>query len=128
MRKKIICAIIIAAVLAVSFGVIAIRCFSAGGERIAYIYSEDTLIRTIDLNAVDKPYSFTVTNSSGGSNTIEVRQGEIGVTDATCPDAVCKKTGFISSPALPVVCLPNGLVIKIGSSKESGSIPDTIAH
>lgn len=128
MRKKIICAIIIAAVLILSFGAIAIQYLSAGSDRIAYVYSDDKLIKTIDLNSVDQPYSFTVTSSSGGSNTIEVRRGEIGVTEASCPDAICRNTGFISSPLLPIVCLPNNLVIRISSSENTDNIPDTVAR
>lgn len=128
MKKKYICIVIIAAVVLLSFGAIAIQYFSAGNERIAYIYSDNKLIRTIDLNSVTEPYSFIVTNSSGGSNTIEVRCGEIGVVQATCPDAICKNTGFINSPALPIVCLPNNLVINISSSNNSDDIPDTVAR
>lgn len=128
MRKNVLCAIIIAAVMTLSCGVLAARYFGAGGERIAYIYSENELVKTIDLNAVVQPYSFTVTSSKGGSNTIEVRRGEIGVTDASCPDDICVNTGFISSPVLPIVCLPNELVIRISSSEDEDAIPDAVAR
>ena len=110
-----------------SCGFILKQYLSAGKERIAYIYSDDKLVKTIDLNSVEQPYSFVITNSSGGSNTIEVRHGEIGVTQATCPDAICGKTGFIDSPLLPIICLPNNLVIKISSSENTDIIPDAVA-
>ena len=128
MRKNIICAIIICIVLSISLGCIAIRNFSQGNERIAYIYSEGTLVKQIDLNAVTEPYSFTVINSKGSSNKIEVRRGEIAVTYATCKDGVCEKTGFISSSAFPIVCIPNDLVIKISTCDTADDVPDAVAQ
>ena len=128
MKKKIICAVLIAAVILLSCCAILIQYFVGGKERIAYIYSDDKLVKTIDLNSVEQSYSLVITNSSGGSNTVEVRRGKIGVTQATCPDEICEKTGFIDSPLVPIVCLPNNLVIKISSSENENIIPDTVTR
>lgn len=46
-------------------------------------------------------------------NQIEVRDGAIGITDASCPDKLCVHQGFLDSPGIPITCLPNRLVIQI---------------
>ena len=51
----------------------------------------------------------------GSSNTIEIRDGRIRVMEAECPDKVCVRTGWLSSSAIPIVCLPNHLVITFAS-------------
>ena len=119
MRKNIICALIAAAVVLISFGVIAYRNFDRSEALVACVYSDGELVREIDLNDVNEPYSFTV-EYDGGYNIIDVQKGSIGVTEASCPDKICVNTGRICSGAYPVVCLPNKLVIEI---KEGGA-PD----
>lgn len=80
---------------------------------IAYVYQAGELIDTIDLEEVTETYTFEVSNDNGASNTIEVRPGEIGIIDASCPDHLCMKTGFIHNSTMPIVCLPNQLVIEV---------------
>ena len=67
----------------------------------------------LDLEQVDEPYSFTVDGPGGFSNTIEVEHGRIRVREAGCPDQVCVNQGWISDGTVPIVCLPNKLVIEI---------------
>ena len=76
----------------------------------ADILQKGTLLRTVSLQ---KNIAFTVEAPNGGSNTITVRDGRICVSHATCPDQVCVKQGWVSTDAIPIVCLPNGLVIQI---------------
>ncbi len=51
------------------------------------------------------------------SNTIEIKDGRIRVKDAQCPDKTCVHTGWLSSSAMPIVCLPNHLVISFADSE-----------
>ena len=51
------------------------------------------------------------------SNTIEICDGKIRVSEAECPDQVCVHTGWLSSSAIPIVCLPNHLVISFADSE-----------
>lgn len=67
----------------------------------------------LDLEQVDEPYSFTVDGPGGFSNTIQVEHGRIRVESAGCPDQVCVNQGWISDGTVPIVCLPNKLVIEI---------------
>ena len=95
-------------------------------QPVAYIYQDGQLIRTIELYNVESEYSFDIECTDGGSNTVCVKPGSIGITYADCPDKVCVKTGFISSDAVPVVCLPHRLMIQIRGAGDEG--PDSITY
>lgn len=104
-------AIIIAAVFLVSAAVSALF-FFGGGRRVAEIYVDGELYRTVDLDLVSGRESFTV-ETEKGVNVIEVERGRIRVSDADCPDKVCVGTGWLSGGDMPIVCLPHGLVIRL---------------
>jgi hypothetical protein len=56
----------------------------------------------------------TVTGYAGESY-LEIREGRVHMVDSACPDKLCVKTGWISSPGESIVCLPNRVVIEITS-------------
>ena len=97
------------------FAVVLLAClglsamFFISGEEASYaeITREGKLLKTVDLR-VDQ--TFTVEAEDGGYNIVTVKDGKIGVTEATCPDHYCMHRGMCSSGA-QVVCLPNKLVI-----------------
>ena len=91
-------------------------------DMIADIYQDGNLIRSIPLNHVEEPYIFTLTDTDGGTNTIEVRQGSIGIIAADCPDKICVNQGFIINSLTPITCLPHRLVIEIRGSS-TGDLP-----
>lgn len=73
------------------------------------------VIRTIPLS---EDCEFTV-KSNEGYNIVTVKNGAVSVTEADCPDKVCVRTGAISGGAVPIVCLPHKLEIRIvGGSAE----------
>ncbi len=76
------------------------------------VYQAGVRVRSIDLAQVDGPFSFEVDGPAGG-NTILVEPGRVRVSHAGCPDQVCVEQGWIDSGALPIICLPNELVIRI---------------
>lgn len=45
--------------------------------------------------------------------TVEVKDGRVRISDSGCPDKICEKTGFISSPFQTIVCLPNRISVRI---------------
>ncbi len=47
----------------------------------------------------------------GRINTIEIRDHQIHMREADCPDQTCVHMGWLDSAA-PIVCLPNHLVIR----------------
>lgn len=80
---------------------------STSGTR-ADIYQDGKLVRTVSLNT---PQQFTLTDDY--SNTITVADGKIAVTQSNCPGGDCVNCGWADSPGKLIVCLPNGLEIRI---------------
>lgn len=83
--------------------------------KFAEIYSDNRLIRTVSL---DKDDEFTV-KSKKGYNIIRVRKGKISVIESDCKNKICINQGEVSNDLIPIVCVPNGLVIRIDSSETS---------
>ncbi|MCD8108413.1 MAG: NusG domain II-containing protein [Oscillospiraceae bacterium] len=52
-----------------------------------------------------------------GLLTVVIDGGEVYVTDSTCPDGLCERSGAISKSGESIVCLPNGVVVKITSDE-----------
>ena len=80
---------------------------------VAVITQDGKEIRRIHLGQVDEPYEFQVENEEGDYNIIRVEPGRIRVIEASCPDKVDVKQGWISGAHQSIVCLPNRLVIRI---------------
>jgi len=80
----------------------------------AEILSNGKVIHTVDLHT---EATYTVTTDSGGWNVITVREGKIGVTEASCPDHYCMDRGFCAGGA-QIVCLPNKMVIRFLGEQE----------
>ena len=74
----------------------------------AEIISDGNVLQVVSLK-VDQTIQVTAPN--GGTNTITVRNGKIGVTEASCPDHYCMERGMCSKGA-QIVCLPNRLIIR----------------
>lgn len=72
----------------------------------AEIYVNGKAYMKVDLS---KDATYNIENHM----TIEVLAGKIRVKDSDCPEKLCIKQGWISSPGIPIVCLPNKIVIEI---------------
>lgn len=121
--------VFISAILCLTFGISLIAILhpaSRGADCIADIYQNGELLTSIPLDDSDAPYRFTVTGENGCVNEIEVRSDSIGIISADCPDKLCVHQGFISNTGLPIVCLPNKLVIRLREA-DSGTV-DIIAY
>lgn len=108
--------LITALLLALCIGLSAFLLWPREPGKQAEIISGNQRIRTVDLS---KSTTFTVEAASGGSNTIEVKDGKIAVISATCPDHICMEFGWCDS-GMPIVCLPNGLIINFPSEQIDG--------
>ena len=91
----------------------------------ANVYRDNECIYSVDLSTVTESFEKTFTDKDGHTNTIRVEKGRIRMISADCPDKVCVGTGWISSTALPIVCLPHHLVIRVEKQAETGI--DTVA-
>lgn len=97
---------------------------------VAEIYQNGTLILTIPLDRVQEPYILDIEGENGHLNRIEVRPESIGIIYADCPDLLCVRQGFISSPTIPVTCLPNRLVIRLRPAEKTSTdiSPDAVTY
>lgn len=75
------------------------------------IYQDGKLWKEIEISNIEEPYTITIEWEGGGYNILEIRDGAVGIVEASCPDKVCQKMGFISNSLMPITCLPNHLMI-----------------
>lgn len=113
MKYKIL--IIICVILTVLGAVGSILVLNSPPKTEVNIISDGKVIRSLDLSD-QEDFEFTVTYK-GSSNVVEVKDGKIRVKEADCPDKTCVKTGWLSSSAMPIVCLPNRLVIEFADNE-----------
>lgn len=109
----------------ISLILILIFIFSAAGTLIIFRNSENSEVEIIqDGNVIyifdlsDTPDQIIKIPSPDGksSNTVCISDGKIFISEAECPDKTCVKSGFLKSEGLPLVCLPNKLIIKYKNS------------
>lgn len=79
-------------------------------RQLVEVVSNGEVLYTIDLSK-EKDTEFTV-EYNGSSNTIQIENGEIWVQEAKCPDQTCVQMGKLHSESLPIICLPNRLMIR----------------
>ena len=91
------------------------------------ITQKGQVIREISLSEVTESYEFTVWGENDSYNIIRVSPEGVQVTEASCPDKICVRTGIRKDSLLPIICLPNQLVIEILEEDEL-SWPDTVTY
>ena len=88
----------------------------ANAEKV-YIYSNNEMVGEYVLTE-DYKTEFTI-ESDVGYNTVHIENGEVWISDASCPDKICLSQGKISSDGEIIVCIPNKLSIKIIENEEN---------
>lgn len=80
---------------------------------VATISRDGEILYEIPLTEVREPYDLTISSPDGGQNVIRVEHNGISMQSATCKDKLCVKTGKIQTSLLPIICLPNKVVIEV---------------
>ena len=78
------------------------------------VYREDTLIETYDLN---KNGTYQIKEGEN-FNQIIIKDRNVSMEEADCPDKLCVKQGKISKSGETIICLPHKIVVKISSGGE----------
>jgi hypothetical protein len=78
----------------------------------AIVKVKGDVILAINLHENAKSEKFTVQGKIGAA-IIEVKDRKIRMYEATCPDQICVRQGWIDSPGQSIICVPNELVIYI---------------
>ncbi len=76
---------------------------------------DGVVVEELDLS---KDTEFVVKGYQGGTNTLVIENGQVYITDATCPDKVCIHQGKINRSGEMIVCLPNLMIAKIVGEEE----------
>ena len=84
----------------------------------AKIYKDNTLTEVVNLVAVTEPFNIVVPDY----NLLEVEQGRIRVSEANCSDGTCIRQGWKSGGIMPIVCLPNRLVVVFESGELTNGV------
>lgn len=87
----------------------------------ASVYADGKIIREIDLNAVEKTYTF----SPKEGTEIEVSHCRIRFCSAVCRDRLCVSSGWLDRNGQTAACLPEKIVICI---KGSDNAPDMLTY
>ncbi len=84
-----------------------------GSELVAIITVDNEVIKEINLTGHEGTDIHEIVLDDGDYNTIEVKNEQIRVKAANCPDQVDVLTGFVSKPGQTIICLPHRLVVEI---------------
>lgn len=104
-------AVIIGLVLLGSIAAIFIINRSGSGQRTAVIRCGD--VRHELALGEDGLFRF-----DGIDAGFEVKNGKIRLTEASCPDKICEKTGYIGSSGQSIICVPNKITVSVVGSDE----------
>ena len=82
-----------------------------GGDTVV-IESHGELFATYPLSE-DRTIEVPGPAGSGPYNIVEIKDGAVSVTEASCKNQVCVRHGSISRTGESIVCLPNRLVVRV---------------
>ena len=102
--------------------ILALVCLAAGtflllrprGALRAEIWLDGVLVETVDLSSLTGPVEIAV----GEHVTVLAEPGRVRVAHSDCPDKLCEKMGWSSSPAKPLICLPNRVTVAVTGGRE----------
>jgi hypothetical protein len=114
MKSRYLAAIIGAIAAAAALALV----FAPRSAGTAKVYLDGELVFSVDLDRVEGSRCFSV----GEGNTVQAEKGRIRMLDADCPDRLCVDMGWSSSPAKPIVCLPNKVMILIDGRADADAV------
>ena len=113
-NKSAICIVLVIIFIVVFIG---LKNSFAEKTNIVEIIQDGNIIYTLDLNK-SKDELIQV-EFKGHKNTIQIKDKQISIIEADCPDKTCVNMGILKSAFTPIVCLPNHLVIQyVNDDKE----------
>ena len=115
MKKKNICIFVFILIFALGIICSLYLLNSEHGDTVNIIQNGE-IIYTIDLSASEDRK--IEVEYQGRKNIIQIYNHQICVSDADCPDQICMKTGYLKSGTIPIVCLPNKLIISYTDDSE----------
>ena len=112
--------ILIAVTLAV-VGVLLVLLYAVNGKSGAYVQIEIDGIVTETL-PLDTDTVFEIITDGGGENILVIDGGNARVTEANCPDGICKNHSEIHRNGESIICLPHRVVITVVNEADTNGI------
>jgi len=113
MKKKVIIAVCV--LIFLISGGLSVYMLTRPKGRVVEIISDGKVLCELDLD--NEPDREIEVEYKGRKNIVKIEDGDIYVSQAECPDHTCMKMGHLSQHGVPIVCLPNKLIIRY---KEGG--------
>ncbi|MFV0498511.1 MAG: NusG domain II-containing protein [Bacilli bacterium] len=85
-------------------------------SNVANVYYNQQLIMKLDLNK-DAKYDL---DGANGEVELTVSNGKVAVTKETSPLNICAKQGYVDVAKIPLICLPNKVVVEGATSEVDG--------
>ncbi|MCR5255249.1 MAG: NusG domain II-containing protein [Acetatifactor sp.] len=77
---------------------------------------------------LDEDREYMIEGKDGGQNLLIIRGGKAWIEEANCRDGLCINMGKIDSVGQSVICLPNEVVVSIGSGEVTDEGPDIVVY
>lgn len=87
---------------------------SEGSKLLVTVDGKDYKTFSLNENTV-----FTIQQEDGQWNTFEIKDGDVRMLEASCPDKLCVKFGKIHYDGESITCLPNRVVLRIIDGEEN---------
>ena len=111
--------------------VVALLVLERGETSFVRVYKDGKPVTdAVNLVAVTESYTITVGNlvetggvfdGVSGRNIVEIDVGRVRMLEADCPDGYCVRQGWITGGFVPIVCLPNRVVVVlVGGLNDTG--------
>jgi hypothetical protein len=111
--KYLAAGILFIAILAIALPLLRSSLFpQVNSSHLAVIRVRGKIVREIDLSSNKKNSAFIVHGRLGAS-TVEVAGKRIRMKEASCPEHLCVRQGWIEKPGESIICIPGEIVIRI---------------
>lgn len=117
--------LIIVGAVALIVGVLAFFLYfvNADSGSIVTVEKDGKVIETLNLSEdTQRNYDF-----DGETNTLVIKDGKAKVTQANCPDGICKNHKSIDKSGESIICLPHKFVVTISNDKTTDDDIDAVA-
>lgn len=116
---------IIIAVVAVVAGILVFVLYGLNNDSGAYveIEADGKVIETLSL---DEDAVREIETDNGGRNVLVIKDGEVEMSEANCPDGICTNHSKIHRNGESIICLPHKVVVSVVNENDEYSI-DAVA-
>ena len=108
--------IIIACMIAVGLFVMAVVLLTQKDGEMVTVEVSGEPVASFPLS---EELTYVIDGKNGGTNTLMIKDGYAWVSEASCPDGLCKNMGKIRNSSQSIICLPNEVVIRITGGEVS---------